>query len=349
MKSHRDKWVYNNSKKQLIKNINKTIDYCNNTNLFKEKVNLKFLQPSESLLQKVHDKKIVFDKEKIRIVHRRPFFKQWCYYDGIFTEMLYRTKELFPTTQEKNLSICVSGKGTNNEFSAFITNYTPDVHFIFNGQSFPRFTFNNGNAVDNILDKTLKKFKKHYKNNKISKDNIFYYVYGLLHSKEYVQKFQNNLSRELPHIPMLKDFQKFTESGRNLAELHLNYDTGKKYKLKYTYSKKFNKNNAEHFRVKKIRRVKNDKSILVYNEYIKIEGIPDDAHNYTINGRTPLEWIVDRYNVKTDPDSGITNDPNDWFENSKKLIDLIERTVYVSVETGKIIKSLPQIYTTKKL
>ena len=345
----RDAWAINSSKKKLLENMQKTISHYKTVDLENPIMDKTKMKWSPGLKERLSNKKIEFNKNNVHVVNFRPFFKQWLYFDKIFNHRQAQIPKIFPQKETKNYVICVTGTSLSKDFSTVITKSIPDTQLVFNGMCFPRYTYEQNKKQDNILDSTLKSFQKHYSNSKITKDDIFYYVYGVLHSKEYCTKYAVNLKKQIPHIPMLKEFQKFAEAGRNLAELHLNYDTGKKYKLKYTYSKKFNKNNAEHFKVKKIKKVKNDKSILVYNEYIKIEGIPDDAHNYTINGRTPLEWIVDRYNVKTDPDSGITNDPNDWFENSKELIDLIERAVYVSVETGKIIKNLPQIYTTKRV
>ena len=92
-------------------------------------------------------------------------------------------------------------------------------------------------------------------------------------------------------------------------------------------------------------RFANDKTTLIINEHVSLSGIPEEAHRYVVNGRTPLEWFIDRYQIKEDKDSGILNDPNGWFANPRDLVTAIERIVYVSVESTRIIEGLPSQLT----
>ena len=192
---------------------------------------------------------------------------------------------------------------------------------------------------------------EHYRDNTITKDNIFNYVYGILHAPNYKDQFANDLSKLLPHIPYAPDFHAFSEVGKALSELHLNYETCERYPYLEVEPVKPSllwEEKPEHFllgtRAMRFAE-KNTKNTLIINEHICLTGIPDDAHHYLVDGRTPLEWFINRYKIKQDKNSGIINDPNGWFENPRDLITARERIVYVSVESTKIIESLPSEVT----
>ena len=180
---------------------------------------------------------------------------------------------------------------------------------------------------------------------KLTKEDIFYYVYGVLHSKDYLRKFDADLNKMLPRLPLVEkpvDFWVFSKAGRALAELHLKYETQPacpKVKVEGVES--------GNFRVEKMRFPnKGDKSVIEYNPWITISNIPLDAYDYVLNGRSAIEWIMERYQIKTDKASGITNDPNDWATEHGKpryILHLLLSIVAVSLETLKIIKTLPQI------
>jgi predicted helicase len=179
----------------------------------------------------------------------------------------------------------------------------------------------------------------------VSKDDIFYYVYGLLHSEDYRTAFSVDLKKMLPRIPLVatsNDFWIFSKAGRYLSKLHLNYETVKPY-AKVTITGEENGD----FTVDKIRFLsKNDKSVIQYNPDIRISGIPLEAYDYVLNGRSAIEWILDRYQVKIDKDSGIKNDPNDWAKEHDKpryILDLLLSVITVSLETLKIVKALPKL------
>ena len=207
--------------------------------------------------------------------------------------------------------------------------------------------------IDNISNTVLHSFKENYCDDSITKNDIFNYVYGILHSPSYKEQFANDLSKMLPRIPYAPDFRAFADAGKALADLHLNYETCEKYSyLKIESAQQqqqlLYQEEPEYFLLgtKAMKyKDKNKKDILIINEHIQISGIPEEAHRYVVNGRTPLEWFINRYKIKTDKNSGIVNDPNGWFENPRNLITAIERIVYVSVESTKIIEGLPSEIT----
>ena len=198
--------------------------------------------------------------------------------------------------------------------------------------------------VDNITDAALKAFRARYADESITKDDIFDYVYGVLHAPAYRERFANDLSKALPRIPMAPGFHAFAQAGRDLAALHLGYETCEEYPLELIASPAGGLE-PHHFRIgtRAMRFAdKEERTVLVVNEHVRLAGIPPEAHEYVVNGRTPLEWFIDRYRVKTDKRSGIVNDPNGWFEQPKDLIAAIRRIVHVSVRTVAIVEGLPE-------
>lgn len=197
--------------------------------------------------------------------------------------------------------------------------------------------------IDNISDTALRTFRDHYRDDTITKDDIFDYVYGILHTPSYREQFANDLSKMIPRIPFAPDFHTFAQAGAVLASLHLNYETCEQYPLELIFSHQGDPQ-PKHFQLsKRAMRFtdKETKTTLIINDHVRLSGIPKEAHQYIVNGRTPLEWFIDRYKITQDKDSGIVNDPNGWFENPRDLITSIERIVYVSVESTRIIEGLP--------
>ena len=205
--------------------------------------------------------------------------------------------------------------------------------------------------IDNISDTALNAFRNHYRDDSITKDDIFDYVYGILHAPKYREEFANDLSKMIPRIPFAPDFRAFTEAGQRLADLHLNYETCEQYpdlKVEPITPSLLWEEKPEHFRLgtRAMRFAdKETKTTLTINEHVYLSGIPEEAHRYVVNGRTPLEWFIDRYKIKKDTNSGILNDPNGWFQHPRDLITAIERIVHISVESTKIIERLPSKLT----
>ena len=298
-----------------------------------------------------------FLSEYIREVAYRPFVKQYLYADQAFSQRPGLTRDIFPTPDSDNRVICVPGVGSTKPFSALVADTMPDLELISKGQCFPRYRYGQPLAaegelqgirlslerIDNITDAALGTFRAHYDDRTITKDAIFDYVYGVLHAPGYRERFANDLVKELPRIPFAADFHAFADAGRALAALHLGYETCREFPLDLAYSQPGDPR-PEHYRMSKraMRYADDEKTVLIVNDHIRLAGIPAAAHRYQVNGRTPLEWVIDRYKLTQDKESGIVNDPNSWFDDPRDLIAAIQRIVHVSVNTTRVVESLPE-------
>ena len=330
-------------------------------------LNVKWNRELENNLKR--KKRTKFMDSYIRKVAYRPFIATNCYADYTFSQMKYQVDRIFPNALSDNTVICVPGKGSKKPFSVLMTNKLTDLNLNEAGaRCFPRWQYprpvDTSNTtdtfqgidkaperIDNISDTALRAFRKHYSDDAITKDDIFDYIYGILHAPSYRDQFANDLSKMIPRIPYAPDFRAFVKAGQLLADLHLNYETCDQYpdlsveplKPSLLWEEK-----PEHFLLgKRAMRFadKQERTTLIINEHVCLSGIPEEAHRYVVNGRTPLEWFIDRYKIKQDKNSGIINDPNGWFENPRDLITAIERIVHVSVESTKIIENLPSKIT----
>ena len=298
-----------------------------------------------------------YSSDNIWVTQYRPFVKQHCYVEYVLVNNKYQMDSIFPTSDSKNRAICVPGVGSTKPFSVLVVDSMPDLHFVAFGQCFPRYRYEqqreekqpqllddaqDSQCIDNITDTTLKKFRIHYHDNTISKDAIFYYVYGVLHAPAYRKRFADDLSKQLPRIPMAPDFHAFADAGRDLAELHLNYETCPEHPLDIEFTQP-GPAHPEYYRVgeRAMRYGDDEKTVLIVNDHLRMVGIPTEAHEYEVNGRTPLEWFIDRYRITQNKESGIVNDPNEWFKDPQDLIAAIRRIVHVSVKTVAIVVSLP--------
>ena len=349
--THRDSWIYNSSKSKLSKNMKKHVDYCNKQNLANPKLDLRQAKWSGELSNKLAklDIKPIFENGLIRASLYRPFFKQYVYFDeNVFISAPYRIPVFFPKARSKNIVICVPYKFTGN-FSAFITNITPDLELVHHGQCFPLYTYDQRSKrttqKENITDHALNEYQTHYRDDQISKIDIFYYVYGLLHHPGYRKKYANNLSRELPHIPMASDFWAFSKAGKALADLHLGYFDEDKEDNRHPLGppkRRFDKPAKlafDKYRDPETGRQRTNYARLKINGVLAYDNIQET--NYRVNGRTPLEWLADRYRFTTDKESGITNDPCEKLTEND-MISLVERAVHVGVRSDEIIGGLPE-------
>ncbi len=315
-----------------------------------------------------------FEPDCVILSLYRPFSKQWMYFNRKFNAMVYQMPRIFPDAAADNLVICVSGVGARN-FSCLITDKLPCLDNIEKGQCFPLYLYEDSypdglassSVSQNLFDTTvalesarrrrdaltdegLSHFQAAYPGEKISKEDIFYYVYGLLHSKEYRIRYADNLSKELPRIPCVKTaagFWDFSQAGRDLAELHVNYESVAMYPATITGASQ----NLEDYRVEKMKYGRygkeKDLTTLHYNNKITVTGIPLEAYEYVVNGKPALDWVVERQCVSTHKDSGIVNDANDWaietMDNPKYPLELFLRVITVSLETIKIVRNLPAL------
>lgn len=367
LKTQRDPWCYNSSKKDLENNIKTTIDFYNEQrNKLNDNKSLQITyEPSKIVwtraTQNDVNKNKVYNYSDGNIVYAvyRPFYKQYLFFYRPLNEMMYQIPKLFPTSEHKNVCICFPAMKNG---VPIIVNHIPDLHLNGDSQCFPLYYYeeNKGNIGtlfdqgkenyirrDGITDFIFEQCRERY-GHKVTKEDIFYYVYGLLHSKDYREQFAADLKKMLPRIPLVdvpNDFWAFSKAGRELAELHLNYESVPAYP-----DVKVIGEDSEKYYVEKLSFGKNgkevDKSTLIYNSYIRIENIPLEAYDYVINGKSAIEWIMDRYQVKVDKDSGIKNDPNDWgleHNNPRYILDLILSIITVSIATNEIVKRLPKL------
>ncbi len=377
MATNRDAYIYNFSrdacaeKAQLMTRDYLTIvsDLEENHGLTVEEVTHRYslnIKLDDTLRNRLKQKKKTeFDDGYIRRVAYRPFIATNCYADYTFITRKGQVDKIFPDSSSENRVICVPGKGLKSPFSVLITDTITDLNFCEAGaRCFPRWQYprpmDTSNTtgefqgideaparIDNISDTALRTFQDHYTDDTITKDDIFDYVYGILHAPSYREQFANDLSKMIPRIPFAPDFYAFAEAGAKLATLHLNYETCERYphlKVEPITPSLLWEEKPEHFRLgtRAMRFAdKNTRDTLIINEHVQLSGIPEEAHRYVVNGRTPLEWFIDRYRIKTDRESGIVNDPNGWFDNPRDLITAIERIIHVSVESTKIIEALP--------
>ena len=320
----------------------------------------------------------LFDTNNLTRSLYRPFTKQWLYFNRRFNEMVYQIPRLFPTQDSKNLVILVKARWATGQI-AYIADCPPAFSPDGGEQCFPLYLYDEEDTQpiqqpqqdslfysppaaaanvgrtrrDAITDEGLAHFEAAYPGEQISKEDIFYYVYGLLHSPDYRERFADNLSKELPRIPCVKgaaNFWHFSQAGRELAELHLNYETVDMYEGAKvdTAGKTLT---AADYRVEKMKYGKKGKdkdlTTLHYNSRITVTGIPLEAYEYVVNGKPALDWVVERQCVKTDKDSGIVNDANDWasetMNNPRYPLELFLRVITVSLETMKIVKVLPKL------
>jgi len=340
--SARDSWVYNFSKKEISKNMKHCIDYCNKQNLnkkdFDKKIHEKKLVSwTYDLKNRLRKQKPVYAENKIRTALYRPFCKQFLYYDETFIERPRSFNTFFPEKNSKNIMIIIPTKSGANHFSPFITDTISDLHVLFNSVCFPLFVYDKEKKkmTSNITETTLKDYQTFYKDNKITKEDIFYYVYSLLHHKGYQKKYSANLGKEYPHIPMAPKFWNFSDSGKKLSSLHINYQDGKMYDLGNPKNKVLGNISKMSFGRKKIneKNVRNIQEIWV-NGLLLFDNLPDS--NYRVNGRTPMEWIVDRYRHTVDSNNKIVNEPLNM-----DIVSLIKKIVFLSIESEKIINDLP--------
>ena len=394
VQTNRDAWCYNQSKRVLVNKMENMVSAYNSelarfqqkhgdkdrstrTDLVANFVSLDATRISWSsslIADLVRSKSGVFDESSVMVSLYRPFMKSWIYYDRMFNHRPYQMPNIFPDESVENRVIWTTGVSASMAFSCFMSDCVPDLQGPAKVQCFPLYLYDEVAQASNddlfaepvedglrrrdaITDGGLVHFQNAYPGEKISKEDLFYYVYGILHSPDYRERFADNLSKELPRIPAVKkgtDFWAFCKAGRALAELHLNYETVEPYPL--TIEAKGKLTDAD-YRVEKMKFAKkkdpetgknvNDRSTVIYNGKITLKDIPEAAWDYVVNGKAALDWVMERQAVRTDKASGIVNDANDWaietMGNPKYPLELFQRVVTVSLETQKIVNNLPPL------
>lgn len=374
LKTNRDAWCYNYSRNKVEHNMQRMIDNYNDSLGAEPLADPTEISWNRGLLNdhrkgKQHN----YRTEGLRTALYRPFTKQHAYFDRAMNDMVYRMGQIFPSPYTDNIGFLVISPHTQAKFSILGTDVLPDcATYVITSQFLPRWSYEPGpkraesetlfdetgelvdgyRRVDNITNHALSTFRTAFGQD-VSKDDIFHYVYGVLHSPQYRARFEADLKKALPRIPLAatpEDFREFTRAGADLMELHIGYENVTPYPLQEQQISNLlgDMDPYELYRVEKLKfRTKSDRSAIIYNKHITLAGIPDEAHEYMLGSRSALEWIIDRYRVTTHKASGIVNDPNDWareHHQPRYIIDLIKRVVTVSVETMRIVQDLPRLH-----
>ena len=344
---------------------------------FVNKDRKKFSWTSSLVPHKVaNNVKADYSGHRLTVAIYRPFNKIWCYFDSLMNHRTGQLFSIFPEHGIENLVIAVTGLGSAKEFSALISNNIPDIQLLSNMQCFPLYLYepitNQANNLlsdiddtdatiitapsgkqykrtDAITDAGLKHFTDDYKDSTINKEDLFYYIYGILHNEEYKAKYANNLTKSLPHIPRvanISDFRAYVNAGRALADLHINYEQIETYNVKFEQD--MNTLSSDDYAVVKMKFAdKKDKSIIIYNSKITISHIPVRAYKYIVNGKSAIEWVMERQSILQDKYSGITNNANDWanetMNHPKYPLELLLRVITVSLKTLDIVDELPNL------
>ncbi|WP_226552794.1 DEAD/DEAH box helicase [Celeribacter naphthalenivorans] len=392
LKTNRDAWIYASSVAMLEGQISRSVDFFNQQ--LDEFTSSSTPLPAKDFVKKDPsffswtDKayKLIesgkgqqISREKFRIGMFRPFDKRHFYFDENLIERPGSWKDFYPPSgvgEGVNRTICVSGRGHRGAFSSLMADSVPNYNFadIDNNQCFPLYLYEETQPDDGlfaasgdqtsgltrrdaITDQGLAHFQAAYPGEEISKEDLFYYIYGLLHSPDYRERFANNLAKQLPRIPAVKtfaDFAAFRDAGRALGDLHVNFETVTPYMVTFKEGDhrlipEAEATPAKFYRVKKMKfggkGKEKDRTTVIYNENITMQNIPLEAYDYVVNGKPALEWVMERQVVKADKASGIVNDANDYANETvgdpRYPLELFQRVITVSLETMKIVNSLP--------
>ncbi len=365
--SGRDPWVYNFSPKILTQSVQKCIDTYNaDLKRFNARFREAFKQrtkgvKSAELYKQLNDKEITTDKtkiawvqnlktqlikgkklddfsqEKISVSLYRPFNKQYFYYERELAWSFYSMKKIFPDKSAQNVVINTSSMASRN-FSCLIANEITDIQTMANTQAYPLYYYDDlGNRYNAISGYALNLFRRHYQDDSIVEEEIFYYIYAIFHHKGYLEKYKNSLAKEAPRVALSEDFKELSTLGKELAKLHLNYESGEMHEsVKYTTLM-----NAEvegYYDVVQMKKDKKGDSI-IYNQNIAITKIPKKAFDYVVNGKSAIDWVIERYQKTTDKDSLIENNPND-YAGGKYVLELLCRVIKLSEKSVDLIEKI---------
>ncbi len=370
--SGRDPWVYNFSQKTLTQSVQNCIDTYNaDLKRFNERYREAFKQrtakdkgvkPADRY-KHLNDQEITTDKtkiswtdslknklikntnlpasgmERVRLALYRPFNKQWLYWDKDWIHRQGEFSKIFPDKDAQNVVINTSSMASRN-FSCLIANEITDVQTMANTQAYPLYYYDDlGNRHDAISGYALNLFRRHYGDNLIVEEEIFYYIYAVLHHKGYLEKYKNSLAKEVPRIALSEDFKELSMLGKELAELHLNYENGEMHES-VEYNLLENAGMEGYYDVVQMKKDKKGDSI-IYNHHITITQIPQKAFDYVVNGKSAIDWVIERYQKTMDKESLIENNPND-YAGGKYIFELLCRVITLSVKSVDLIEKISE-------
>ncbi|WP_017283748.1 type ISP restriction/modification enzyme [Helicobacter pylori] len=365
VKTGRDPWVYNFSKDALKSSVQKCMDTYN-ADL--KRFNVHFREAFKSrtkgvksaeLYKQLNDKEITTDKTKIawtndlknhliknknlqeshekriRLAMYRPFNKQWLYWDKDWIYGQSQLPKIFPDKDAQNVVIN-TGVGKGKNFSALVSDCISDYHLISPNQAYPLYYYDDlGNRHYAISGYALNLFRKHYEDNSIAEEEIFYYIYAILHHKGYLEKYKNSLTKEDPHIALSEDFKELSMLGKELAKLHLNYESEELH-ASVEYKTLMNAEEEGYYDVETMKKI-GDR--IHYNNHIAITKIPKKAFDYVVNGKSAIDWVIEHYKKTTDKDSLIENNPND-YKGGKYVFELLCRVIKLSEKSVDLIEKI---------
>ncbi|WP_240668840.1 DEAD/DEAH box helicase [Helicobacter pylori] len=367
--TNRDPWVYNFSPNILTQSVQTCIDTYNaDLKRFNEVFREAFKQrtkgvKSGDLYKHLNDKEITTDKTKIawtdglknkliknknlqesseeraRLALYRPFNKQWLYWDKDWIRGQGQFSKIFPDKSAQNVVIN-TGVGNGKDFSALVSDCISSRDLIFHNQAYPLYHYDDlGNRYSAISGYALNLFRRHYGDNSITEEEIFYYIYAIFHHKGYLEKYKNSLTKEAPRIALSEDFKELSMLGKELAKLHLNYESGEMH----TSVKHNLLENAEiegYYDVVQMKKDKKGDSI-IYNQNITITQIPEKAFDYVVNGKSVIDWVIERYQKTMDKDSLIENNPND-YAGGQYIFELLCRAIKLSEKSVDLIEKISE-------
>ncbi|WRC39510.1 DEAD/DEAH box helicase [Helicobacter pylori] len=361
--SGRDPWVYNFSPNILTQSVQNCIDTYNaDLKRFNERFREAFKQRTKGVksgdlykhlnsqeittdktkiawvqnlkTQLINGKKLDdFSQEKISVSLYRPFNKQYFYYERELAWSSYSMKKIFP---DKGACNVVINTGISKAFSALISSEIPCYHLLFSNQAYPLYYYDDlGNRYNAISGYALNLFRKHYGDNSITEEEIFYYIYAIFHHKGYLEKYKNSLAKEAPRIALSEDFKELSVLGKELGELHLNYESGEMH----TSVKHNLLENAEVEGYYDVDKMTKKGDCIIYNKNIAITKIPKKAFDYVVNGKSAIDWVIERYQKTTDKDSLIENNPND-YAGGQYVFELLCRVITLSEKSVDLIEKI---------
>jgi predicted helicase len=391
LKSNRDAWNYNSSRLKLASNTVRAVEFYNaqvdgfhaahadlvgtvgervpTVKEFIARDPTRFSWTRNDYSRVAQGEKYVADESTLRTATYRPFFRQHLDFNLRLNSMTYRLPRCFPRgSQDENIAICIPHPVTKSAFGALMVAEIPSQHLWPEGTlTLPRYVYNDTGPAkgatlfdappesrrENITDAVLADWREQVQQS-LTKDDIFFYIYGVLHSPQYREVFDADLRRQVARIPRVEDSQAWlalSQAGRDLADLHLGYETVEPWPdLVISTPDSFRPAEADAYRVEKIRIGKDggqpDPSVLIYNADIRIEGIPERAYEYQVGSKSAIDWAIDRYQVSRHKESGIVNDPNDWsdeHDDPAYIVSLLQKLVTVSMRTLDIIDDLPPL------
>ena len=372
IKSGRDVWAYSFSPLTLVTSMQTLIDTyeqaraalaVDDTAEIPPQIKGKIKWDADLKADLVRGNAAEFNLDCVSFSQYRPFVRNHFYFDPMFNQRTYQMPKIYRKDQPSPRSIVVSGIGSESGLSCLMTSVVPNLDVVPKSQVYPEFWFDEPHLTGGIFDNlpnepqrregvsewAVEQFSKAI-GRPVDREAIFFYVYGILHSEQFRDTYEDNLVKERPRIPLPKDdaqFYSFSQAGRRLADLHLNYESVEPYPLEEVCSRP-DLEPHELYRVTKMRfpkgqGVKDRPTSVIYNDFISLHGIPDEVWDYMVSGKAALYWIIDRYRVTRDKESGIVNDPNEYSDDPRYIIDLVKRVVTVSIETLTIVRGLPEL------